>query len=508
MNRRIEITNRTIVLTALIGSLLIMAMLVFNTVYYSRQTYSATSEAVSAVSSFYLDEMADRRAKIITGQTDNTFEQMEKAIEFIKEENIGSQEELRITIGKLRSLLSLNRFALVDEDNTVYTQYTTYTGGSRHSFLAKEKMADREVSTVSIYGSSRQLCLAAAVHGLTIMDRPVKACFVQIDMKDVTELLSPDDHEKIYFALYSGNGANLSQTELGSVISDRNFLEALKELVPEEVWKEHCDHFAEGKAGNLTFFSKDAEETLSYVPAKDTGWQIAVLIRDSVIQDQIRDISDKTLTTGRNQILFSIASVLVLTVILLLEYRQLSKQRLQKEKENSSAFRTMASTDSMTGVRNKHAYTDMETALNAKIQAGEIQKLGVVVCDVNGLKHVNDTKGHAAGDQLIRDACALICERFTHGSVFRIGGDEFVVVLQGKGFDTMDESVRSLNQTSLENIKADKVVIAVGSAVLKEGDQNLRDVFERADQTMYETKKKLKAAGAKTRDSFENSNGK
>ena len=142
------------------------------------------------------------------------------------------------------------------------------------------------------------------------------------------------------------------------------------------------------------------------------------------------------------------------------------------------------------------------------IQAGEIQKLGVVVCDVNGLKHVNDTKGHAAGDQLIRDACALICERFAHGSVFRIGGDEFVVVLQGKGFDTMDESVRSLNQTSLENIKADKVVIAAGSAVLKEGDQNLRDVFERADQTMYETKKKMKATGAKTRDSFENSNGK
>ncbi len=56
--------------------------------------------------------------------------------------------------------MSLDRFAVVDEDNIVYTQYTTYTGGSRHPFLSEETMDERSISTVSPYGSSKQLCLS------------------------------------------------------------------------------------------------------------------------------------------------------------------------------------------------------------------------------------------------------------------------------------------------------------------------------------------------------------
>ncbi|MCR4798749.1 MAG: diguanylate cyclase, partial [Lachnospiraceae bacterium] len=66
----------------------------------------------------------------------------------------------------------------------------------------------------------------------------------------------------------------------------------------------------------------------------------------------------------------------------------------------------MANTDSMTGVGNKHAYSDQETFINNQIQERNLQQLAVVVGDINGLKHVNDTYGHAAGDQLIKDASA------------------------------------------------------------------------------------------------------
>ena len=77
----------------------------------------------------------------------------------------------------------------------------------------------------------------------------------------------------------------------------------------------------------------------------------------------------------------------------------------------------------------------------------------MVVCDINGLKYVNDTQGHAAGDQLIKDACALICEYFSHGAVFRTGGDEFVILLQGKGYDTMPEVLSELNRKIEANIE-------------------------------------------------------
>ena len=115
--------------------------------------------------------------------------------------------------------------------------------------------------------------------------------------------------------------------------------------------------------------------------------------------------------------------------------------------------------------------------------------------DINGLKHVNDTQGHAAGDQLIRDACVLICDCFPRGAVFRIGGDEFVVVRQGKGYDTMPEAVRALNRRAEENLRNNGVVVSIGYSVLKREDQSLGDVFERADQMMYERKKELKKMG-------------
>ena len=121
MKRKKRITNRTFLLTAVIGSFLIMAMVTATSIWSSNQTLLKTEETVSAVSVFYLDTMADRRAQTVSNQISNEFDQMEKALAFIRDEKIESQEELRDTLGKIRSLLSLNRFALVDRNDIVYT---------------------------------------------------------------------------------------------------------------------------------------------------------------------------------------------------------------------------------------------------------------------------------------------------------------------------------------------------------------------------------------------------
>lgn len=500
MKKKKRITNRTFLLTAVIGSLLIMLMVTANSIWSSNQTRLETDEAVSAVSRFYLDTMADRRAQTVSNQISNEFSQMEKALSYIRDEKIESQEELRETLGKIKNLLSLNRFALVDQDDVVYTQYTTYSGRSRHEFLSEEKMNDRIISTVSLYGSSKQLCLAIPTPDLTIMGKPFKACFIQIDIKDIIDLLAVDDQGRTYFALYSQNGSNLSGTELGPVISNQNIFDATKGLVSEDVWKENYDHFADDVRGSMTFSSGGVKETMCYVPIRDTGWEIAVLIHESVILDQIRGISEKNLSTSRNQIVFTFLAVLIFAAVLLLELRSLSKDRLDAEKETSKTFQNMANTDSLTGVRNRHAYSEYEGVLNRKIQNKEIQELAVVVCDINGLKYINDTQGHAAGDQLIKEACALICEYFKHGAVFRVGGDEFVVILQEKGYETMDEEIGKLNKKVEANIKNNGIVVSIGSSVLQPDDSQLHDVFARADHMMYERKSKLKSMGAKARD--------
>ena len=493
------IKNRPLARTAIIGGIIVIAFVTANTFWSVRQNSDATNEAVSTVSSFYLEAMAERRARIITNLINNNFDQMKKAVDFIADSNCGSLEEFRDSIGMVKSLLGLNRFALVDEDDIVYTQYTTYTGGSRHTFLSDVSTHDRIITTVSIYGSSKQLCLAIPISGISFMGKPFKACFVQLDIKEIVELLAFDDQGQTHFALYVKNGGNLSGTELGPEIGEQNIFEALKGLVSEEVWNENYRNFENELEGSIRFSLGGQEETLCYVPIQGTGWEMTVLIRDSIIQDQIRDVSERNFRTSRRQIAFTLVSVVALAVVLLLQLKRLSKEKLEEEKEASRAFQNMANTDSMTGVRNKHAYLDNEALIDSKIESGELKNVAVVLGDINGLKHVNDTYGHAAGDQLIKDACTLICEHFKQGAVFRIGGDEFAVILQGKGYETMHDVMNEFNRKVEENIKTGSVVVSIGYSVLEKDDHSLQEVFARADQMMYARKSELKAMGAKTR---------
>ncbi len=494
-----KITEKTVTITAAIGSVLIILMVIANTYWASRQAISSTNQAVSAVSAFYLESMADRRARTIANLIDNNFNYMEKAVSVIDDEKIESQEDLRAAIGRMKRLLSLNRFALADEDNIVYTQYTTYTGGSRHDFLAKETFDDRMISTVFNYGSSINLCLAIPVD-IKIMGKQFKACFVQININDIVDLPAFDDQESTHFALYSANGGNISETELGQLIGTQNIFDATEGNVSEKEWDSFKDDFANNRGGTLSFTINGVADTICYEPVPDTGWELVVMIRESVIQDHIQEISEKSLSTNRRQIFFLLVVASLFTAILLLMIRRVANEKLDKEKENSKVFESMANTDSLTGIRNKHAYIEMEALLDSRIREGSIDKLAVIACDINGLKYVNDTKGHAAGDKLIKDASALICDVFNHGSVYRTGGDEFVVLLQGKGYDTRNEVIAAFNKQVEENISKDKVVVSIGYSTLEAGDTMVHDIFERADQMMYNRKKELKSMGAKTRE--------
>nr|MCR5674088.1 hypothetical protein [Lachnospiraceae bacterium] len=247
MTNKKDSLNKRFVYTAVIGSALVMTVLAFSMIWASRKTVSTTDEAVSAVSSFYLEAMADQRARTINNLINNNFEHMNKALTIIRDEDIRSQEALRDVLGKIRILLSLNRFALVDENNTVYTRYTTYSGGSRYNFLSSDKLSERVLSTIYMYGSSKQLCLAIPVDNLEIMGKRFKACFVQIDIKDISDLLLLEDQGNTQFALYTKNGANLSDTALGLLGEDDNILDGIREHISQASWEKISADFAEGR---------------------------------------------------------------------------------------------------------------------------------------------------------------------------------------------------------------------------------------------------------------------
>ncbi len=185
--------------------------------------------------------------------------------------------------------------------------------------------------------------------------------------------------------------------------------------------------------------------------------------------------------------------------ILLNNYRLMSIRAAFSERQ-LGIVRDMANSDPLTGVKSKHAFAEKEKEMNENILQGRKEPFAVAVCDVNGLKHINDTYGHKAGDEYIKEACHMICEFFAHSPVYRTGGDEFVVLLTGHDYDRRGEIMEAFHQQAVENIAARKVVVSAGlSDYLPEEDENLHTVFERADALMYKEKKALKNMGAVTR---------
>ncbi|MBR4374638.1 MAG: GGDEF domain-containing protein [Treponema sp.] len=171
---------------------------------------------------------------------------------------------------------------------------------------------------------------------------------------------------------------------------------------------------------------------------------------------------------------------------------------IQKEKEHINSLKNekeLARRDELTGVKNKTAYKEFETSVQGSIDnCMDYLSFALVLCDANNLKQINDTFGHKAGDEYIKEAAKLLCEIFIHSPVFRVGGDEFVVFLQGSNYESRHALMDKLRTRVLENKNTGSgVILASGmSEYMPESDNFVSDIFERADKEMYENKKNLK----------------
>ena len=243
--------------------------------------------------------------------------------------------------------------------------------------------------------------------------------------------------------------------------------------------------------------------------------------RENVIVDEISAYMDGTAdsgiqTIGKEEFLkiererlhdANNTSVLVIAglyglslIVMFVNYYSMHKWEKKAQEERDEA-RNAAYTDPLTGVKSKHAFAMKEGQMEAKIVEGEMNGFGIIVCDVNGLKRINDTLGHKAGDEYIRAACRMLCEYFKHSPVYRVGGDEFVVMLEGHDYGDRETILKDINTAIESNIGTDRVVASLGLAVYDpEKDQSFHEVFKRADSMMYERKKQLKSMGAATRE--------
>lgn len=157
---------------------------------------------------------------------------------------------------------------------------------------------------------------------------------------------------------------------------------------------------------------------------------------------------------------------------------------------SNPSLRNMSNTDFLTGVQNRNAF---ELSLGNLENTPEKTHMAFLSADMDRLKHVNDTYGHAAGDEYIRFGCRVIQSVLPdRGILYRIGGDEFAVLMR----DSSEEEAKALAEKILETLRAENAKstgeaveersMSVGYAAFDpDKDSSLYDTLKRADKVMY-----------------------
>lgn len=177
---------------------------------------------------------------------------------------------------------------------------------------------------------------------------------------------------------------------------------------------------------------------------------------------------------------------------------EMIRTQQEQQKQLESAL-VLAQKDALTGIRNRTGYDIEERRLNAELSKKTLKEFAIVMFDVNGLKDTNDLFGHENGNLLLKNSCKLICDVYKHSSVFRIGGDEFVVTLTGEDYKNRDKLLDKVRKTVERNEKKGapiyvNVSFASGMGVYDpKTDVEVDDVLRRADTLMYENKAEMKA---------------
>ena len=181
------------------------------------------------------------------------------------------------------------------------------------------------------------------------------------------------------------------------------------------------------------------------------------------------------------------------------EYRlalQEGQSRERKQQEEIGSAMQLAYTDSLTGAKSKHAYVEMEENIDKLIADDKVSAFAVIVLDLNDLKYINDRLGHDAGDQYLIDSAKLIRKFFPNSDLYRFGGDEFVLYVEGKDYGTRHDVLNAFNKLIEKDFETGEPIIATGISDYRYGkDNTYRAVFIRADERMYVRKKQLKDMG-------------
>ena len=249
------------------------------------------------------------------------------------------------------------------------------------------------------------------------------------------------------------------------------------------------------------FFTATREISRKYVCPDDMDKFMTLFTRDNVMSA----IEESGMFTLEYSVIFNIEPLHICLkaaknkdneqelIVAFVNIDAQKKRELQYETMLSDAWEK-ANKDALTGVKNKHCFDTYKEKLQKIIEMDDTAQIAIGVFDCDNLKKINDKYGHDKGNLYLIASCMLICKVFKHSPVFRVGGDEFAVILQGEDFDHIDELLGEFQETQSKVVSSakkpwEKVSISYGIAIYcSRFDYSIKDLIRRADQLMYDNK--------------------
>lgn len=231
------------------------------------------------------------------------------------------------------------------------------------------------------------------------------------------------------------------------------------------------------QTGTIAFESRTTGKNLYmyYMPLEMYQWQLAIFVQEDVVF--------KHLISYRELFVFTEC----IEVLLLLMYFAWNVDMVRKlEKSNAEIvqrkeeLKWISYRDALTSMYNRTKYTEVLDQL----QNQTLTDIGIIYMDLNGLKQINDSQMHEAGDRYICSAANVILDLFKEAG-YRIGGDEFVVLAEQMEENIFWEKVSVLK----ENMEQEHVSISTGAA-WQSKCENIHVLIKKAEEKMYQEKEK------------------
>ena len=317
------------------GSVIVIAILIFGTIWIGRSVSEDTENAVQNVSLLYLDELAGRREQVVASTLENYIQNLDIAIGLMERDDLSSLERLQAYQARMKQLYSLERFAFVDSEGVIYTSRGTRNDIAQYSFDYK-KLYSPEISIKNIDGDNKKLIVAAPLDNLQFQDKNFVVCFMEIDMKKMLEAISlqATSSNTTFCNLYTSNGISLTNIVLGGLAHENNLFHALQTAGFEDnnTLGNIRRDFTEGRKGFVAFNFNGIKETIYYVPVRGTDWILTYLIRESTISEQISSITDGIIFRNLVQIILTATVLVVIFALMISQMKKASRVSFEKEK--------------------------------------------------------------------------------------------------------------------------------------------------------------------------------